>query len=306
MRIASVNPGREHRKSPNRVGGAPKILEGINTLFDPTLIGRNLTEPMTIWNDRQTLSVSIFGTKVRTCDEQQTSIGASSAIDIAVWDIPGKFKGLPICNLLSGAIQSQVKVCEDVSLDDLWVQQFSSNSPSKLRAELKATSSTGACLSVEAFKQHSKDEPRPSVPVAWSEQEWEGKKLCDGMAGGDIDILRPKVILCGGFTALLQIIPSANSHGMLVVPFCSSVYGSGITLVATTQASAAVLWNRVKPEQEINPKEPIIKLSPYSSSCRNEFLVKKIGVSSGYLGVPERPGLGTTVDEQVWSRLTVS
>ncbi|KAJ5209590.1 hypothetical protein N7449_003969 [Penicillium cf. viridicatum] len=40
--------------------GAPKVLEMINTLFAPTLIGRDPTEPMVIWKELQTLSFSTF------------------------------------------------------------------------------------------------------------------------------------------------------------------------------------------------------------------------------------------------------
>ncbi|KAJ5499162.1 Mandelate racemase/muconate lactonizing enzyme [Penicillium expansum] len=278
--------------------GAPKLLERINTMFAPTLIGRDPTEPMAIWKDLQTLSVSNYGRELWTSDEQQTSIGAISAIDIALWDITGNAKGQPICKQLSSAIRSHIKVCVEVSLDDLWVQQFSSDSPWQLASAtipeaqslldlgfdtfqvkiegrpesdmqvVRATreafgrhasivvenynlnapgeelvwamSSARISLFVEAFKPHSKDNLRPSVPVAWGENEWDGKKLCEGMAGGGVDILRPNIIICGGFTALLRIMIIAKSHDVLVMPSCSSLHGSGIALAAIIQASAAV------------------------------------------------------------------
>lgn len=164
-----------------------------------------------------------------------------------------------------------------------------------------ATSSARVSLLVDAFTPHSKHKLRPSVPVAWGEHEWEGKELCDGMAGGNVDILRPNIIICGGFTALLRILTIAKSHGVLVMPSCSVEYGSGIALAATIQASAAVAWNPVNAEQEANAKEPMIKLSPNTWNIRNQFLVQKIDGSGGYLDVPEAPGLGTTVSEQVLS-----
>ncbi|KGO42950.1 Mandelate racemase/muconate lactonizing enzyme [Penicillium expansum] len=205
--------------------GAPKLLERINTMFAPTLIGRDPTEPMAIWKTYK----------------------PSRAIDIALWDITGNAKGQPICKLLSSAIRSHIKFCVEVSLDDLWVQQFSSDSPWQLASAtipeaqslldlgfdtfqvkiegrpesnmqvVRATreafgrhasivvenynlnapgkelvwamSSARISLFVEAFKPHSKDNLRPSVPVAWGENEWDGKKLCEGMAGGGVDIL---------------------------------------------------------------------------------------------------------------------
>ncbi|KAK4870840.1 hypothetical protein LT330_000077 [Penicillium expansum] len=97
----------------------------------------------------------------------------------------------------------------------------------------------------------------------------------------------------------------AKSHDVLVMPSCSSLHGSGIALAAIIQASAAVPWRQINAEQETSPREPMIKLSPDTLNIRNQFLVQMIGGSGGYLGVPERPGLGTIVDEQVLSRVTI-
>jgi L-alanine-DL-glutamate epimerase-like enolase superfamily enzyme len=57
--------------------------------------------------------------------------------------------------------------------------------------------------------------------------------------------------------------------------------------------------------QEPNPKEPMISLSPDVLDIRNQFLVQNIDGSGGYLHVSERPGLGTTVDEQALSRMAI-
>ncbi|KAJ5209591.1 hypothetical protein N7449_003970 [Penicillium cf. viridicatum] len=139
--------------------------------------------------------------------------------------------------------------------------------------------------------------------MVWGEHEWEGNELCDGMAGGNFDILRPNIIICGGFTALLRMITIAKTHGVLVMPSCSVEHGSGIALAATIQASAAVPWNPVNAEQETNAKEPmIIMLSHNTLNIRNQFLVQKIDSSGRYLHVLEAPGLGTTVNEQVLNR----
>ncbi|CAI7589903.1 unnamed protein product, partial [Penicillium viridicatum] len=341
--------GATHHPHPD--WGAPKILELINTMFAPTLIGRDPTEPMIIWNELQALSVSTFGhPKPRV------------AIDIALWDINGQAKGQPICKLLSNVIRSQIKVCVEVAFYNSWLPQFSSDAPwqpafvaipepqplldlgfdtfevtihdrleksmqtvraaretfgrhasivvnnSTLNAPaeelVQAMSSARVSLFVEGIKLHSKEELMPSVPVVWGEHKWNGEELCDGMAGGNVDILRPNIIICGGFTALLRILTIAKSHPVLVMPSCSEYYGSGIALAATIQASAAVPWNSANAEQETNAKEPMIRLSPNTLNIRNQFLVQKMDGSGGYLHVSQAPGLGTTVNEQVLGRPT--
>lgn len=168
-------------------------------------------------------------------------------------------------------------------------------------------SSARVSLFVEAFAPHSKAELRPSVPVVWGEHEWEGKVLCDGMVEW-LEVMwtffDQTSSFGGGFTALLRILTIAKSHGVLVMPSCSVQYGSGIALAATIQASAAVPWNPLNAEQEANAKESMIKLSSDTWNIRNQFLVQKIDGSGGYLHVPEAPGLGTTVNEQVLNRPT--
>ncbi|KAJ5508387.1 hypothetical protein N7527_010530 [Penicillium freii] len=331
--------GATHHPHPD--WGAPKILELINTMFAPTLIGRDPTVPMIIWNELQALSVSTFGhPKPRVLDyKQKASTGAISAIDIALWDINGQAKGQPICKLLSNVIRSQIKPllqyqshsrCSIWGFDTFEVtihgrleksmqtvraarETFGrhasivvNNSTLNAPAEelVQAMSSARVSLFVEGIKLHSKEELMPSVPVVWGEHKWNGEELCDGMAGGNVDILRPNIIICGGFTALLRILTIAKSHPVLVMSSCSEYYGSGIALAATIQASAAVPWNPANAEQETNAKEPMIRLSPNTLNIRNQFLVQKMDGSGGYLHVSQAPGLGTTVNEQVLGRPT--
>ena len=163
-----------------------------------------------------------------------------------LWDINGQAKGQPICKLLSNVIRSQIKVCVEVSFEDAWSAQFSSDAPwqpasvaipeaqpffdlgfdtfevtiygplekdmQTVRAAREtfgrhasivvdnrtldapaeelvwAMSSARVSLFVEGFKLHSKEELMLSVPVVWGEHKWNGKELCDGMAGGNVDI----------------------------------------------------------------------------------------------------------------------
>ncbi|OQE29318.1 hypothetical protein PENFLA_c004G00239 [Penicillium flavigenum] len=168
-----------------------------------------------------------------------------------------------------------------------------------------AMSTARVSLLVDYPANYSEDSPRLSAPLAWGEQEWRGKELCDGMAGGDVDILQPNITICGGFTALLRILTIAKSHDVLVMPSCHTRHGSGIALAATIQASAAVPWKSMEAGKEPNPKEPMISLSPDILDIRNQFLVQNIDGSGGYLHVSEGPGLGSTVDEQVLSQMTI-
>lgn len=339
--------------------GPARVLDVVNEIIAPTLIGRDPTEPMVIWNELQILGNSPSVRRAQVCRRPEIFIGAISAIDIALWDITGQVKGQPICHLLSKITRTKMKVCVDVNSLGYLSGLFSSDSmlqpapatvpeaqhyldlgfdtflarihgglednKQRLRASrhaigrhativventsgvsaeelARAMPSSEVSLVIEFSRTPLEDNIRALVPVAWGNREWDTTMICDRMARGNVDIVQPNFIICGGFTALLRILNVAVDHGIRVMPSYGSSYGSGIGLAATIQASAATPWNPREEGQEPNPKEPMVILSPDAYSIRNELLVQKIDGSGGYLHVPETPGLGTTVDEQVLNR----
>ncbi|KAJ6139058.1 hypothetical protein N7471_005544, partial [Penicillium samsonianum] len=144
---------------------------------------------------------------------------------------------------------------------------------------------------VKISRTASEDKTRAIVPVARGQREWERKKICDIMVTGDVDNVKPNIMLIALLPILYIVAPCSACYAMLQLElwlwYCSDSYDSGFCCM----------------KQKSNPKEPMTQLSPDSYGIRNELLAQKIDGSGGYLHVPEAPGLGTTVDEQVFSRL---
>ncbi|KAJ5399689.1 hypothetical protein N7465_010178, partial [Penicillium sp. CMV-2018d] len=259
--------------------GASKILELINTMFAPTLIGRDPTEPMIIWNDLQALSVSTFPRPpwITLSREREASTGAISAIDIALWDINGQAKGQPICKLLSNVIRSQIKVCVEVSFEDAWLTQFSSDAPWQPASVAIPEAQPFLDLGVDTFEVTIYGPLEKDMQTVRAARETFDRHASIVVNNCTLD------------APAEELVWAMSSARVSLVE-----YGSGIALAATIQASAVVPWNPVNAEQETNAKEPMIRLSPNTLNIRNPFPVQKMDGSGGYLHVPQAPGLGTT------------
>ncbi len=129
------------------------------------------------------------------------------------------------------------------------------------------------------------------VPIACGEQEatdWGFQQLIER---GGVDILQPDLTRCGGFTVGRKIVHMAERANRLVVPHS---WSSDLLTAASLHLTA---FARRAEFVEFNTSQ-----GPLSRA-----LVKNpIGLEAGYLRVPEGPGLGVDVDEEVVERYRIS
>ena len=81
---------------------APKaVCEIINDLLAPVIVGRDPADVEAIWDDLYNLMRvrGFFG---------GFYLDAIAAIDISLWDILGKLKGKPLCELLGGSLEESI------------------------------------------------------------------------------------------------------------------------------------------------------------------------------------------------------
>ncbi|VGO19496.1 mandelate racemase/muconate lactonizing enzyme family protein [Pontiella sulfatireligans] len=81
-------------------GPGEPVATFIETVLKPRLIGKNPLDINVLWEDMFT-GIRDFGRKT-------TGIEAMSGIDIALWDIAGKFYNKPVYELLGGAFRKKV------------------------------------------------------------------------------------------------------------------------------------------------------------------------------------------------------
>lgn len=104
-----------------------------------------------------------------------------------------------------------------------------------------------------------------------------------------VDILQPDLCAAGGFTEAMRIVAMASAASMPVIPH---VWGTNVGLAAALQFFAALPHF---PERRFTA-EPFFEYDrsfhPYREGVSNEALV----FEGGYLEIPDRPGLGVSLN----------
>jgi D-galactarolactone cycloisomerase len=134
------------------------------------------------------------------------------------------------------------------------------------------------------------------IPVAGGECDFTRYGFRDLIAGGCVDIAQPDLAVCGGFTAFTQILALANTYGVGVVPH---VWGSGIAVAAALQAIAIIpsFPHTANPIALLN--QPVIEFDRKHNPLRDDLLEERFVLDGGCLAVPELPGLGVTVRDDI-------
>ena len=134
------------------------------------------------------------------------------------------------------------------------------------------------------------------VPVAGGEAEFTRYGFRDLFLGECVDIAQPDLCCCGGFSEWLKIQALASSFGVQMVPH---VWGSGIGLATALHALATIppLPHTANPIALQN--EPVIEYDRKHNPLRDDLLVDNFTLANGKLAVPEGPGLGVQVNEEV-------
>lgn len=128
--------------------------------------------------------------------------------------------------------------------------------------------------------------PRLRVTLAGGEiveTAAQARRLLD--AGG-VDVVQPEPVICGGIGALLEIADLAAGRGIPVVPHTS---GGALGLVAALHAIACL------PQHDLLRLELGRGVNP----LRSDLLAAGPGLEAGAVDVPDGPGLGVEVDEDL-------
>ena len=313
-----------------------ECFDGLSSL----LIGENPLETERLWYKMYRGSI-YYG-------RRGVTLQAISAIDIALWDIAGKFYGVPIHMLLGAKWRTKVRAYastlfrpEPQALSEatkVYIDQgftavkfgwgvFGQDKHRDLKLVEAARQTLGdkhdllidtgwfaertpkeaiqLVRSLEQFKPffveellHPEDysgyrELASAVDtlIACGEQEateWGFQQLID-QAG--VDVLQPDLTRCGGFTVGRKVVFMAERANRLVIPhsWCSDLLtAASLHLNAFQRRSVFVEFNTSQ-----GPLSRHLARNP-------------IRLEDGYLAVPEAPGLGVEVDEEVIRRYRIS
>lgn len=104
-----------------------------------------------------------------------------------------------------------------------------------------------------------------------------------------VDILQPDLCAAGGFTEVMKIIAMASAASIPVIPH---VWGTNVGLAAALQLYAALPHF---PERRF-AAEPFFEYDRSHHPFRDGVTHEQLTFDSGYLEIPDRPGLGINLD----------
>lgn len=148
---------------------------------------------------------------------------------------------------------------------------------------------------IEAYAEVSR---ALDMPVAGGEAEFTRFGFRRLLAARAVDIVQPDLTATGGFTECQRIAALASAWGVRYLPH---VWGSAIGLTASLQFVSAL----PPATASLFPLEPIFELDRTPNLFRDELAIDPILPVDGWIDIPDRPGLGVEVDDQVVDRYLV-
>jgi len=123
------------------------------------------------------------------------------------------------------------------------------------------------------------------MPVAGGEQDWDLRRFREMLEREAVDIVQPDLIKAGGFSVCRKVAALAEAWGCVCTPHQTQPLGT----VANLHLAAALPNIRYYQEYNIEPHPLRDRL----------FREPVLAVRDGCLTVPQGPGLGVEMDEQV-------
>jgi len=128
------------------------------------------------------------------------------------------------------------------------------------------------------------------IPIAAGESEATRFDFRDLIAHRAVDVLQPDLAICGGLSEAVRIGALASAHNLLLSPHLwagAPAFAAGLHLAATCPAAA------------------ILEYSLGANPMLHDLIEHRFVPADGRVAIPDRPGLGITVREDVVRDFTV-
>lgn len=129
------------------------------------------------------------------------------------------------------------------------------------------------------------------VPIAYGEHLFLLQDFQDCLAHKRADIIQPDVAVCGGIAECVRIAALGDAFGAPVVPHCAA---GPLALAANLHFCATV--------PNVSMLEYTFTFNRIWKAMLQEPLLSPENLENGHLRVPDGPGLGVTINEEIWEQ----
>src|SRR3954469_4509383 len=121
------------------------------------------------------------------------------------------------------------------------------------------------------------------IPIASGEREFTRPDFRDLAVFGAVDIMQPDLAICGGITEAMRISAIASAFNLKLAPHLwtgATAFAAGMHVTAASPAGF------------------ILEYSLGANPLLQELALEGFPVADGLVEIPDRPGLGITIDEK--------
>ena len=302
--------------------GWPRVVEPAINDLKPIVIGE---DPMNIERIWQKMLVSTMGAGMTGTPGS----GSMNAIDMALWDIKGKALNTPVWNLLGGKVRDRIRAYGHAKTPERALELKERGltavktggvhrTVDKVDAIRKAVGDEMDIMvdahgppwfttkdaivigkALEPYKLLFYEDPVPpdniealqrvqdnvDIPIAAGERHshiWGVRQLIEREI---VDVVQPDTGRIGGISQMMKIAAMAEAHYITVAPHSGSL--GPVAEYAAIHVLAAI------------PNALILERVHDDVPVRYDVTLPHIETIDGHIEVPDRPGLGVDIDEDV-------
>ena len=310
----------------------------INEEFAPLLVGEDPRDITRLWESLYNGSRAHYalreGRVFPVLGRRGITISALSGIDCALWDILGKSLGVPVWRLLGGRRSPTMPAYASggwAGPDRIGEQLLGYVEAGGFRAvkmrvgvidtdprhsarRVAAARDAHGTFSVAEAKRFCRlvedsnlawfEEPvtaddkagcaqvraATDIPIAAGESEFTRHDFRDLAMLAAVDIFQPDLAICGGITEAMRISALASAHNLKLAPH---LWAGAPAFAAGLHVAAA------------SPAGFIVEYSLGANPLLHDLVEESFPVQDGEIEIPDRPGLGITVREDLLAAHTV-
>ena len=154
-------------------------------------------------------------------------------------------------------------------------------------------------ISPEFYKQYSELRNKTTIPISGGECEYLRFGFHQLLRNNSVDIIQPDICGSGGLTEAKRIATLASTYGVDVIPH---TWGTSIGI----HVALHFISNLESIPGRMMRPDFLIEYDQTENGLREKLTYPKIEMKDGMIEVPNRPGLGIDVDEDVLHSYSIS